>query len=386
MSHEPLKKLMFLVCRKLAVVVSCAAVILGTWLFGPVEAGVPDLEQKLPGTTRGRAESRWIAPYALFTQYGMGETYVATVRWFDDKGHVVKELTGNLMAHPEFVMEFRPDGTVYHDVNGKWNLFLPKKPDDSGYVTSAGDTFVHEFHPTEGEIAADIYLAGKLIGTVGPFVQYKGRDVRLAEDGSMAFMAWKTPKKDAVQVVVVGPDGKVSFCVDCGQDVDHPHPVGGGKGVIVEVVGPGEHHTRFRHMQSGGNWVPLEVGPNARSLAWTSDGAGVLFCTSIGTKERFKLIDPASGKLLWETPSPVKYYEDYATSAVVLDDKLLFIGHDFAAVDIKTGQVIARWEGNTPRSDRGWIARRGDRLFFVTNEEFVEIDPADIAAKKNGWH
>ena len=372
------------------VAIGAAGLLIGFVAFR-AEAGQPFMEEKLPGTSIGQTESRWIAPYALATRYRVGQTHVSTVRWFDDKGRVMKELTGNLEARNDFIAEYRPEGAawhaVYHDVNGRWKVDPPRKPGPSGYICAEGDTFVHQFHPVEGEIAADIYRSGKLIGTVGPFVQYKGRDVHLAGDGSLAFMAWKSPKMESLQVVVVGPDAKVSFTADCGPDVDNPRPIDRGKGVIVEIVGAGEHHMRFRYMRAGGEWIPVEGAIDADTTVSTPDGSGLFFRTSFGKDSRFRLMDTANGKLIWEIPCPVRNPEGYTVSVTVFDDVFLFVGEEFAAVDIKTSEVLGRWTPNVPRTDPGRIARLGDRIFLVTPDEFTEFDftPADIAAKKYGW-
>src|SRR5262249_53765395 len=135
------------------------------------------------------------------------------IRWFTPDGKVGRELAGpNVQVQPGFVSE---GGTIYA-VNGDWKITLPAKPGPAGYITSTEDsrTFVHEFHPKEGEIAADVYVAGKLAGTLGPFVQYQGQDVQLGPDGSVALLAWKTAEQKTLRVVVAGPDGKLRFEAD----------------------------------------------------------------------------------------------------------------------------------------------------------------------------
>ena len=58
------------------------------------------------------------------------------------------------------------------------------------------------------------------------------------------------------------------------------------------------------------------------------------------------------------------------------------------ALDPKTGQVVARWLPTPPNQashDGGRFLRLGKKLFLVTDEEFAEVNTADIVAKKNGW-
>ncbi len=373
--------------RGLSVLAFPAFAILGTLCSSTTDAGIPFHRRKLPGAEKGKAEIRWIAPYVLATRYSVEGTAITTVRWFDDKGRVARELSGpGVDARTDYLLERAAPETVIHDVNGQWKLALPKKPGPAGYITAVGEVFVHQFHPAEGQIAADVYVAGRRTGTVGPFVQYKGRGVRLANDGSSAFLTWKGSKKETVQVVVVGRDGNIRLRADCGEDADDPYAVGGGKGVLVRVVGREEPPVRFRYLHVGATWLSFDVGPNAYPMACTPQEGTVLFHTSIGEKEQFRLVDCRIGKAAWEIPSPVQYYDGVVSSALFVDDKILFVGRDFAAVDVRSGKLIARWQPNVPRSDRGWLARRKDHHFVVTREEFVEINLADIAAKSNGWN
>ena len=123
------------------------------------------------------------------------------------------ELAGpNVDAHVGYVYEYGDGGGVIHAVNGGWKIDLPNKPGPAGYITATErQHVVHEFHPKDGEIAADVYVEGKLTGTVGPFVQYQGQDVQLGADGSLALLAWKDADKKTPQVIGVGPDAKVRF-------------------------------------------------------------------------------------------------------------------------------------------------------------------------------
>ncbi len=354
-----------------------------------VEADQPPAMWKLPGRRIGETESLWIAPFALATRYRIGQTRVSTVRWFDDKGRIVRELTGKLEQHSDYIEEYRGEGasfhSVYHDVNGRWKVDPPRKPGRDGFIAAAGDTFIHGYNPAEGEIAADIYRSGRLIGTVGPFVQYFDLSMpRLSRDGSIAFTTWKSPKKEAPQVVVVGPDAKVSFTAECSPDAVFCMPLDGGKGVIVLASGAGEHRTRYRCMRAGGEWMTLEDGAGRPTPAETPDGIGLLLCTYTG----YRLVDTRTGKRIWEIPSPVRDLDRYVASIELFHDVFLFIAADLAAVDIKTGAVLGRWTPGIKLDKPARVARLGDRIFLVTPDEFTELDftPADIAAKRNGWH
>ncbi len=338
----------------------------------------------------GDANTRWIAPYVLAATYRVDRTPLTTVRWFDDSGRVVKELSGpNLDPRAECIFDHATNGTTVYDVNGKWKLVVPQKPGPAGYITGSGDTFVHDFHPVEGQVAVDIYFQGRLVGTAGPFVQYfKASDVQLAGDGSMALLTWKTPEKQTAQAVVIGPDGKVRFQADCPPGAVPSYtclPFGGGRGVLLRLEGLPEPPVRFSFTVAGGTWITRDIGTNAWPMECVLPGDLALFDLSIGEEESFQLFNCASGKAVWEIASPVQHWSGSISGAVALDQMLLFVGRDFAAVDMKTGELIARWKPNVPRRDRGWFAKRGTQLFFVTEDRFAELVPADIRAKRNGW-
>ncbi|HEY3417674.1 MAG TPA: hypothetical protein VGM23_12385, partial [Armatimonadota bacterium] len=68
-------------------------------------------------------------------------------------------------------------------------------------------------------------------------------------------------------------------------------------------------------------------------------------------------------------------------------------GHDyiraFYAADLHSGQFIAVWRARYPTRycshQSGFFRCIGNRLYYVTAEEFVELNTADIREKKNGW-
>jgi len=58
------------------------------------------------------------------------------------------------------------------------------------------------------------------------------------------------------------------------------------------------------------------------------------------------------------------------------------------ALGVKKGRVAARRLPSPLHqacSDGGRFLRPGGKLFLVTDEEFAEVDPGDIAAGRNGW-
>src|SRR4051794_39515065 len=193
----------------------------GAWLVLTALAApaVPPPEPRnLPGEVKGRVRTRWLAPFVSVTTRSLGPVGTTTVQWFTPDGKLARELAGpNVDAHPGYVYEHGEGKGTIHAVSGGWKIALPKKPGPAGYVTATEDsrTFLHEFHPREGEVAADVYRDGKLAATIGPFLPYQGQDVQLGADGSLALLVWKDEDKKTAQVVVARPDAKVRFRVDC---------------------------------------------------------------------------------------------------------------------------------------------------------------------------
>ncbi len=364
-----------------------SAILFAAWMTTTL-APPPPPHRIIPGVPIGNTDTHWMAPYTLATQFSVEGKTVTEVRWFEEDGRVRRTLSGDrINARGEFISEFTGDQRIVHGVDGRWSLVVPQKPGPAGYITGTGDLFVHQFHPIEGQIAADVYVRGNHVRTVGPLAQYKTEGVQLADDGSWALLTWTSLTKSETQVVVHGTQGSVSYFKGCGENVRYPFPVGDGRGVLVKVEGLKEPPVRYKYSQGEGEWRTIAVGPNADPVVSPRGQSTVLFRTSIGQRERFQWIDCTTGIVRWEIPSPVEKIEHAATLAYDLDGTgmILFVGRDFAAVAARTGDRIARWEPTIPRIESGRIVRVGDRLFIVTPKQFAEINLADISAKRNGW-
>lgn len=342
----------------------------------------PPPRGSLPGSTIGKLKSRWLAPYVCATTERVGEASETRVRWFNPDGGVARTFAGpNLTVHHEFISDHSSGKNTIHGVHSDWSFGLPDKPGEPGYITAStnGRTFLRQFYPEEHQIAVDVYLSGELAGTLGPFVQYRGRDVRPAADGSLALLAWKTESRNHAQVVVAGPDGKIQFQVACDQPVDSPEAAPSGKGVLVRLDGREEPPVRFRFLDAAGTRNAIPVGPNAHLVAWVPETATALFATSIGDAHRYKLIDCRTGDARWEIREPVRPHSSTYPSVAVDGDHILFGGIEFAAVDIKTGEITAHWHPDRSRADAPRFVRWDDRLFVVGNDQFTEIRLHDFA-------
>ncbi len=122
-----------------------------------------------------------------------------------------------------------------------------------------------------------------------------------------------------------------------------------------------------------------------------------MFNTSIGHDHRIHLIAWATEKRLWEMadPNPARV-PGVIPSVDAGKDYLLIGGREYVrrepvlslyAIDPRTGQVVARWfpEPIRPSAEDGLFLRLRDRLYFLTAEEFAEVNVVDIGAKRKGW-
>jgi hypothetical protein len=365
----------------------------------------PPAPRNMPGEVKGELKTRWLAPFVSAGTRRVGPARATEVRWYTDEGKVGRELAGpHVEAQPGFVYEYEGGRTTVHAINGDWKVALPKKDGPAGYLTATPDsrTFVHEFHPREGEIAADVYVEGKLADTVGPYPQYQGQDVHLGDDGSLALLIFKNGDSKVPVVVVAGPGGKVRFEAACDGPVLFPAPAPGGEGVLVQSNGGGDAPNTFTLYTRQGKGAKRTVGPNAHFVLWLPGTRTALFLTSIGHDYRFHLIDWDSGKRLWEIadPNPARVPGAFPATAAA-GDYLLFGGledvtwgerkeavRSIHAVDAKTGRVAARWLPSPlyqASADGGHFLRLEKKLFLVTDEEFAEVRLADVAARRNGW-
>lgn len=368
-----------------------------------VQGGPPEVMRDMPAEMVGRVKTWWLDPFVSITTRSIGPDRWTAVDWFDADGKPTRQLAGyNVYAQAGFVYRFSGGKTTVFGVDSDWKIELPNKPGPAGYITGTDRTFFDEFHPKEGQIAADIYLSGKLVGTIGPYVQYYGQDVRPGEDGSLALVTWRNDERKTAQVIGVGIDGKVRLQTDCDASVMSPIVAADGKGVLVRMNTGGEDRNRFSFYQKSGRVSSLIVGPNVEFVTWLSKTTTALMQTSIGYEYRWHLIDWQTGKQLWEigdltsTRAP-----GFGTPVISVGRYLLFGGLEFSdegpsrvasrrlyALDATTGRIVAHWfpsPPSQPATDPGRFRKLDNKLYLITDDAFAEINVNDIAAKTNGW-
>ena len=375
----------------------CLTLVLSGWLGGCVTASAfggappPGPFPNLPGVSKGKIETYWLAPDVRASE-GLGGKMIT---WFAENGHI-KRQTFVSAIEPGFV-EIIGKRETFQGVNEDRKITLqPESPpvksgySMSSYITSTMDShaFIHQYHPKPGWIALDIYVHGKLANTVGAFLQYQGRDVELNEDGSTALTVWKDESHTVTQVITTDTNGIIRFRVD-------------GDSSIVAPGGA------LLHPDTRPN-----LGPNPRSIGWIPATHQSLFSTSIGFEYRYQLIDWDTGKSLWDILCPgtgkaQALSVGFTPKLVIFAVAELYkpgpwrgaewtLGNSgkewirtFYAVNVQDGSLAARWQAHYPQrlagEDRDHFLSLGDKLFYVTANEVVELNPEDIISKKNGW-
>jgi hypothetical protein len=351
---------------------------LGSWEYavsadGEVKSGPADVEVRsppptqipsdLPGQSQGKINAYWADPYVEATE-ALGKT--TTTRF--DSGDQGQTATVN-----------------------------NSKP---GY---------EEFNPKTGWIGLHIQINGKLVNTLGPYLPcYPSPEPALNDDGSAALLVWSDESKTNARVMVFNTNGAVRFQTDCGPAVWSPIVALDGAGVLVRPNG-GPNPNTFMWFTEKGRVRSMDISPNPEFVGWIPGTYKSFFSTSLGFEASYRLIDWSTGEKVWDipgfggdqlaitlTPTLILFSvaEPYpAGEWHKVNESLLQSGKEwvrtFYAVNVADGETVACWRGQFPHrwfdSDHDHFSRMGDKLYYVTADEFTEINIGDIMAKKNGW-
>jgi len=399
---------------KSAVPLSLAFALSGAWNVTFAGEPSPPPGPNLPGESKAKIETYWLAPYVQASE-GFGGRKIT---WFTKDGRIRRQADVSVVE-PGFLSTIG-DREVVEGVNEPWQIALPPEPkaDQSGYsmssyITSTPDSrvFVREFHPKPGWIALDIYVHGQLASTIGPFSQYKGNGPELNDNGSTGLIVWKDETKTTAQVVTTSSTGALRLRVDCNNQVYSPIAAPDGAGVLVRPNGESGGQNTFMWYTREGKVHSLDISPNPYCLGWIPGTHQALFWTSFGNETRhYRLVDWDTGKELWDIQGPgdrdvlavgftsrliifaaPELYQPgpwMGSELFVPDSKLRWI-RTFYAISVQDGSIAARWQPDPPRTfrydGRDKFLSLGDKLFYITADEFTEINMGDIFSKKNGW-
>lgn len=390
----------------------------------------------LPGASKGTIDVSWIAPYVQASK-AFGKT---TITWFAKDGHVERQTSVSDVNPASGFVEIFGHPNVVEGINEDWRIvprkvvLQPGSPDEC-YAESTPDSriFVYQYNSKPGMVGLDIYIHGKHVNTLGPFFPcYPSPEVVLNDDGSAALLVTKTnvpfnlnaPGKDGntlrneipaihrlpVQIVVLNTNGEVRFRTDCENPVWSPIVAPNGAGVLLRS-NTGTDQNTFMWFTEKGELHSMDISPNPQYIGWIPQTCQSLFLTQLGFETtHVELIDWSAGKRLWDIPFPgggeilaigltpkliiFSVAEPYPGGVWhKVNQSLLQSGAEwvktFYAVDVQDGKLVANWRGQFPHryfdASRDYFLRLGNKLFYVTADEFTELNLTDIMAKTNGW-
>ena len=373
-----------------------------------------------PGSVLGTTEAKWILPYVRLRKEGVFDPETAdrngcccggrmSVEWFSRDGEPMFEI-GDVGTGLGFLRKLEPaeesatDDAASTDrgeriigLDPYWELDLPKKGVRSRYITATPTThvFLHLYHPTDTDVAVDVYRTGTLAETVGPFPDPGRTGVRLADSGAFAVTLGSYEQGALIEIVLVDPSGRQSrpFSIDShgSQLVTDPT----GRGIVYQA------NDRHKYWAEPGEApVRLDVwGNNSRVLGWSGNRA--LFHEWSEDGMRFSLVDLRSGESMWKRPA-IDWAQRHG--GAVLDRAWIYLyewepddergrggGHDISVLDLESGDLLHVWRSSRgarrispPLSPARLLAIRGE-IYFLTEAEFARIDRSDVESHVGGW-
>jgi len=338
-----------------------------------------------PGESQGSVEAHWLAPFVLKTAYSVGQHAEITFCWYDEEGNLIERLTGpHVFYNPGYVAERIGKTCVIHGTTGHWQLAIPNKgeearPGDSRFEAK-GELFIHQYFRSLKERMVDVYRSGNLVGTAGPFLRGFD-DAELFRNGCISLTTGRREPEAKREVIVIGPDATIRLRQRCGEHDISPFVVANGKGVLLEVDGRPRPPVEFHYIGADGLNALLDLPANARCLCSDPLSDLVLFSINGTTDEGFQMLHATTGAVLWEIKSPVRSYPSTAIKTMIAGDKVLFLGMDLAAVNLKDGQLESFWREKRNQPMNGELFLMGNDVYVVCPSEFYKIDPSDLSKR-----
>jgi len=184
----------------------------------------------------------------------------------------------------------------------------------------------------------------------------------------------------------------------------------GGAGALLRPNTGGDTQNTFMWFTKQGKLRSMDVSPNPWCAGWIPGSPKSLLSTSLGYDYRYQLIDWDIGKRVWDIPCPgggqvlaIGLTPNLIILAVALphhsaappsaNGTLPDSGKEwmrtFYAVAVQDGSVVAQWQAQFPHrlldAGREHFLQLGDKFFYVTRDDFTELNLEDISSKKHGW-
>jgi hypothetical protein len=380
----------------------------GQALLQALSPGPPWRPSDLPGASQGKADSYWAAPY-VHASRRLGNLVMT---WFTKEGRVKK--MSNVVYDDPGSGYAVIDTNIAVGINEDWRVSLPRTPlSYDRYIKCTKDSRVllDEFGPNTGGAMMDVYVHGKKVNTIGPFLPYyPSCEPALNEDGSAAILIRDNESKTNSEIVVLDANGALAFKTECKFPVWSPNVAPNGAGVLLRP-NSGTSQNTFLWFTEKGKTHSLDISPNPECAGWVPHSCKALFSTQLGFEAaHFELIDWNAAKRLWSIPSPGQgqvFAIGFTPKLIILaiaepyppgtppseNESVLESGEEwirsFYAINVADGRLVARWRGQLPRiyraSDHDHFLYLGTNLFYVSADEFTELNLRDIMAKKGGW-
>jgi hypothetical protein len=363
----------------------------------PALAPPPPMIPSAPGTELTRNESYWLAPYTLFTNLEIGSFRENRVRWFTPDGKLEHEIQDVYVGgNPGFVERHDASGTTFTSVaNPRWEIYLPAGKDSdagpSGWIgwSADGRVFVRSSRVSESyeewpriPTTIEMFVEGKR-KTLGP---YRGgpRAICLDAGGALAvhFLDGRLALEDSngherFQITVpVSPGEWLLGCNDYGvliTDTNNARP--------IEYYGVEGARSTF-------------ANPDGYPRLWIARDR-VLFET---TTDSLVLVDCIRGRKIWTSPYEGERVISGSQAYAVVDPYLITAAVEVGrssqsvwpvirlrALELKTGQAVASWDGNRAGAAQPRFFTREGKVLFLDGSRLSAVNPDDIRENRQGW-
>ncbi|UCG62454.1 MAG: hypothetical protein JSV52_03980 [Candidatus Zixiibacteriota bacterium] len=403
----------------LAVLLTSVPVIAGP----PPRIGVPS---SYPGEIAGSSSMRWAAPYVLLEEVTIADKPTRKVTWYSKDGDILKEVSGERLQDNSYIVQRIADTTLIHSVHSTQStklLRLGDVKDSYIHVQDCGKHFYRQYRNAQGTYT-DFYSNGSLVGTYGPHSGTHGISLGIGNSGSFVYSKLDSTAEHLCRVVSVDSIGNEVFSFNAEGPLAGLAPSPNGDHVIVyyNFDHPKVRHaTAFAYFYSDDKITKVPLERYSGFLEWVPETATVIVYNKVEERDVFSLLALNTGKFVWSVNDPIEYHSPMVHRViwVITNDYLILSGmairesiahgpvipndlrgtiRMLAAIDIKTGELVAKWY--EPTFSGRWRIGTGmpampytggrliwydNELYHVTDLNFSKIDFSEIKNLENGW-
>ena len=387
-----------------------------------------NIPPSFPGETIGTSRFSWVAPYVCSRDITIGKNHLTTVTWFSEDGQIIKEISGkHLEANSYYIRNRLGDTTIINSIYDTSSLIIIR---DTINCTRGGSISGKDYgkyfwrdYSKNGFKWTDFYANAEFVGTFGPQYWFAGRLFNVNTTGSIAYSLMDTVNNNSCKIVSLDSLGNQTFSFNCDGPYIGVTPSPNGQCVVVNYnldTINNRGSTDFACLYSSGEIVRANLYPNGRLIGWVPGNFNMIVTTALGADYTYRLLDWKTGEILWSVKDPLEYTPmTRAHGTVISEDYLLLSGlaireslphgpvipnqlegtiRMLAAIDIKKGELVAKWyeptftgrwqvgTGTSPMPNSGgklmWYK---NELYHVTDVNFSKINFEDIQNYRNGW-